>query len=332
MEQKFEEVYKEILKLNIDELELLRKKCKKEMNKPWITLFTAMALGVILELLMYILYNKYMISESFYSLIYIILYVIILITMSSKISEDTKYEKCEEYRSAFKRIIIKHLVHGINKELNYNPDKGINAEDYRIIETREFNVYNSDDLIQGNISNISIELAGVVAEDSASYIDSKNNDIKVFEGLFAKIEFPREFNTKIYIRSKIKYENKLKNYKVELDSKEYNKVFWTYSLDKDKVKVSQILTQDLIEVLLEFKNRTNINIDITIKNNCMYIRFHTGIIKKQTDMSRRLMTSSLFEPPEKNMEILDKKNLYENYKILHDCFCLINQILNEVKI
>ena len=115
--------------------------------------------------------------------------------------------------------------------------------------------------------------------------------------------------------------------KIEINDEEFNRYFYVYS--SNNAEASQVLTQNLIEILLNFRKISNIDFDITLKNNYIYIRLHTGEIKKQSTMSYRNRNGSLFEPPNLNKEVLNREEIYINYKILYFSFDLINKIVKE---
>ncbi len=65
------------------------------------------------------------------------------------------------------------------------------------------------------------------------------------------------------------YKNKL-----EMDSSEFEKKFDVFA--SDKIIGMQILTADIMEEILQFKNKIKEDFDIFINNNVIYLRFHCG--------------------------------------------------------
>ena len=92
MEEKFEKIYNEILKLNIDELESLKCKTQKEKNAPLVTLATSIILGIIIYVVMIILYNKGIVSVLGFRMVTIILLGIICISAGCLVAEQTEYK------------------------------------------------------------------------------------------------------------------------------------------------------------------------------------------------------------------------------------------------
>lgn len=59
-----------------------------------------------------------------------------------------------------------------------------------------------------------------------------------------------------------------------MDSGEFEKYFDIYS--QNKVIAMQLLTSDIMNCLLDFHNKYEINYEIAFRNNIIYMRFFTG--------------------------------------------------------
>ena len=75
----------------------------------------------------------------------------------------------------------------------------------------------------------------------------------------------------------------------------------------------QLLTADVMEELIEFENKTNIKYEITIRNNYIYLRFHSG---------------TMFEPRQNKNEVLDKKSIQSYFYMLNFTYNLSNKLIN----
>lgn len=130
--------------------------------------------------------------------------------------------------------------------------------------------------------------------------------------MFAKIIIDKSINAKLRIAQG--YSGFLKNPdKLEMDSSEFEKVFNVYA--SDKIIGMQILTADIMDEILEFKNKTKEEFDIYIDEDKLYLRFHCG---------------HLFEPHFKKKNILDEKSLKSYYNILNFTCELTNKIIKVV--
>ena len=62
--------------------------------------------------------------------------------------------------------------------------------------------------------------------------------------------------------------------KIEMDSQEFEKYFDIYG--ENKIIAMQILTADVMNTMIEFREQSKIQYELTIKQDQIYIRFHTG--------------------------------------------------------
>ena len=59
-----------------------------------------------------------------------------------------------------------------------------------------------------------------------------------------------------------------------MDSQEFEKMFDVSATDK--IKAMQLLTSDVMADLIDFKNSSNKQFELTIRGNKLYFRFHCG--------------------------------------------------------
>lgn len=78
----------------------------------------------------------------------------------------------------------------------------------------------------------------------------------------------------------------------------------------------QLLTADIMEILINFQNKNNIKYDIIINNNVIYLRFHCG---------------SVFEAGSMKESAFDEQNLKKYYNILKFTYELSNKIIETIK-
>lgn len=78
----------------------------------------------------------------------------------------------------------------------------------------------------------------------------------------------------------------------------------------------QILTPDIMEILVEFKNKSKIEYEVYIKNNEIYIRFHCG---------------AMFEAPSLKKGMLDELTLKKYYNMLDFTYKLSNELIKTIE-
>lgn len=211
-----------------------------------------------------------------------------------------------------------NLMNNLSLYLN----AGVPPEVFKEAEFEKYDKYHSEDLIQGTLkNNCKFEMSKVLTQNR--YLD-KNRCIKystVFDGLFARIETPKPFNSLLYLRCDEKdkslsdkiFFGKLDKLpfdklRIQLDSSEFEKNFDIYA--SDKIVAMQLLTADVMQELIKLYKETGF--ECTIKNNYIYIRF---------------LYWKIFETVDLEKFSLDKDTLYRYYRELKSAFNLIDKLL-----
>ena len=197
----------------------------------------------------------------------------------------------DEYKRSFKRKIIKNFIQYINPNLKYIQNGGKSLHNYYIDANFEdekdenFNTFETDDYIEGySKEGIFIQISNISLQKK----DARNIFLKmIYEGIFSVTKLNKYISDEVKIKK-----NSIilkKNNRIELDSEDFEKYFDVYS--KSNILTNQILTQNVMEKLVQFYNTYKIDFEIIIKNNNIYIRFNTGamfepnILRKSNDIN-----------------------------------------------
>lgn len=217
-------------------------------------------------------------------------------------------KKLSEYKKLFKEQIIKGLISNFFDDVKYFPEQEMTEEEYDDGEYKEYyNRYWADDYIKAKIDGkYDITMAEVLTEHETTDSDGDTHTETVFHGIYSKIKIDKSINSDLRISTNYQrgYSNRL-----EMDSSEFEKKFEVYA--SDKIIGMQILTADIMEELLNFKNKVKYYFDIFIKKNTIYIRFHCG---------------AMFEAKTMKKDKLDEKSI----KIYYDVLEFINEFINRL--
>ena len=319
-EEIFEKFYDNITKEETEYLEKQKKKARKEQFNNNIKKALFYIFGTILFILFIVKYNEKDKTYEGAIIFSILLFVLVLYWLLStnilyKIQKNDKYI---DYLDIFKKRVIKKMLLLFDRNLTYHPDGSI---DVSIFNDAEFETntgfYYSDDFISGKLKNGCRYIIG----DVQTTLEPDKKIAQMFNGLFASVECPKNFNNSLYIRvnknaleKAIEFNTKYKykKLKTELDSKEFEKNFDVYA--SDKIIAMQLLTADIMQMLVDFRKEMNMNYEITIKNSHIYYRFLCG---------------ELFEINDLNKFSLDKEMLYKYYKII-DFSIILSEKLTEL--
>ena len=254
---KFNQIYQEIYKNSGKELEELRKHNQKKIIS---VILISVAIAI---LTIYI--TK---SVAFITLILAVDVIILCFSKSGK-----------NYRKMFKEKIIKEFIKSYSDKLEYYPQMGIASRIYINSEFERFDNYYSEDYIQGTIlDNLKFSMAEVHTEREDEDDEGNTSTYTLFHGLFAEIELTKFVGFNMKIRTNTILDGKIFNQKtkLEMDSAEFEKIFDVHTTDK--IKCMQILTADIMQMLIDFKIKNKVIPEMTLKENKLYIRFNTGSV------------------------------------------------------
>lgn len=264
----FNEIYQEVYKVSNEKLEKLRKSKVRRS-----AIFTVIATVILFFILLFAIIGKtknngfnFVAFQVAISLVTAI--IIMIIVMASNITK---------YKASFKEKVIAPFIKNIDENLNYYPNRGIESTIYRQGEFEHYDIYSSEDAIVGILDGkYAVRIAEVHTENESKDSDGNRTTYTIFHGLFGNIECGKSINTTLKIRSDKGFLGNLFKGKqrVEMDSVEFEKHFDVYG--DNKIVAMQILTSDVMAMMIDFRRESKIKYELTIKNNQMYIRFHTG--------------------------------------------------------
>lgn len=264
----YKEIYNENLKIKFDKIE------KKKKKEEYINLFLIFILPFIYwELGRYLLvcYNLQDYSTSFI-IVGFIMWIILIRFRSKPINQKS------EAVNLFNKEIITPLIQDVLPQSNYEPDIGMNENEYSNCNWEKFDTFYSGGKIVAPLKlnsredkKTTLELYEVLTEKTISY-GNEHSIVSCFEGLCCFVKLPKNMQmyTKVINNEK---ENKVKENGLVTDMPEFENKFNVET--NNTIKTNKILTSDVMLRLIEFINTSEIGIDLYINNDNMYMRFHT---------------------------------------------------------
>ena len=297
-DKEFEKIYEIIVNNNSEELDFNTETIKKEKIKNIIIIILLVIVGKVLYDFIYKKVYPYDEFAHIFMFIYLV-FIFIVYLKSILIAND--------YIFSSNKIVLKVLFDYFRESFNYFPDKGISSDLYNDAEFEKYTGYYTANLIQCKLKN---NCNLFMSEVTTEYRMGKSYFPTLFSGMVAELELSKTFNVNLCIREKIlaSYCTKLpnQNLKVELDLQDFD----VYCSNKNLV--NEILTDDVINLLQDFKKEINNEYEVVIKNNVIYIRF---------------MCSELFNFVNIEKRKIEKINLYKYYKILEFIFKLTDELM-----
>ena len=120
LEEKFNDVYEQIVKENTEYMELLRKNAKKENIQNIIIIIIIIVINILLN------YGIFILLDKFYTEI-----TSLLVTLSIAVFAVIKHRggksKIEQYAREYKEKVISKIVKSFNENLDFTPSERINT-------------------------------------------------------------------------------------------------------------------------------------------------------------------------------------------------------------
>lgn len=307
MPDEFEKIYNRLCSEKFETLEEAKNKIKDtERNIKLLPLFVAIICIGIITILAIV--NSSYTFLGYFAVTFIIVLGFILNNLESNKSKDYKHQ----YISEYKQTVVKEFVSLFNYKLEYisniKNSRRANSEIGRAFSSNNLEC----DYVYGIIDDFTIE----IVDDRPTKIGD-NIFFYIGEKSYCTITLQRKIDNEIFIICD-------KNFKigvnrcidmgyqyVAIDNKDFNNKFDI--LAKDNISAKTFFTDDIIETLLDFYNKSWLRFSLSIKNNQIRLVFHTG---------------SLFEPTNYD-GIIDKDDLFLQYYKL-DFIVRISKLLNEI--
>lgn len=315
----FDEIYEELQNADNNELNNAWREAKKENRKiKKITL----TICIIIDIIAIVMFWGNNISSILPFSILPIIMIIFISNMFVVVIINILFSKNQkEYNTKYKKIVINKIMSNFYNNLEYFPQNPMPEYIYKEADYNEYyNRYISEDYLEAQIDDkYGIQMAEVKTQKVETYRDSDGKThtrtITKFHGLFTKIVMHKSIKGELKIMQdgQLFLDNKLK-----MDSSEFEKYFDVKA--SDSILGMQLLTADVMEELIEFENKTNMKYDIFIKNNELYIRYHSG---------------EMFEVKNLKNGILDKETVKKYFHMLNFTYNLSKRlisIINDVQI
>ena len=187
-------------------------------------------------------------------------------------------ELFRKYPADFKNTITRKILTFINPSLTYSAQTYISKQDFQKCNLfgGRIEQYTGSDLIEGRIGRTDIKFSYIKADRS-----NDNEDSEIFQGLFIVVDMNKEFHgqTLIYPNTAEKFLGpfgKILNSlvlqngeRIELENPDFNNEFVVYS--SDQIEARYILTPDLMERVLEFKDNFRFSLCFSFTRSRVYI-------------------------------------------------------------
>ncbi|MBC9914234.1 DUF3137 domain-containing protein [Chitinophaga varians] len=216
-----------------------------------------------------------------------------------------------DYKQDFKNKVIQPIIRFIDPAFTYQPLNHASYEEFTesgLFARKAYNITGNDQVF-GKTGDLTFQWCDLkVTHMPTVTLRGLGADV-VFEGTYFMAQFPRYFNTPVYIVPRVTMMESLTSAtqtdtdyietwnlgkKVTAADAAFNKVFMAYAKDADEAQ--QLLTVSLLEKITRLQERSQAPLFLSFYNNRIYIGishgedyFEAGLQDSLTD--RRLLTN-----------------------------------------
>lgn len=316
MEKDFENFYSN--NINENELNDIWENTKQEKKKrKLISIPLILIVDILLIYWFSNMFGNFNAGLGLFPYLFIIIPILIVDTIILAIVSLAFSKKSRLYNDVFKEKVMDKIFKNFLSDVDYIPKKQMPQSIYREGKyDGYYNRYYSDDYVEGNIDDkYLIKMAEITTEHEKTTTDSDGNThtetTTIFSGLFAKINIGKSIKTELRIGTNRTISKKKR---LEMDSDEFEKYF-DVSSTNDIVGM-QILTHDIMDMLVDFRNKLKMPLDILIRDDMMYIRLHVG---------------KMFEAKFNKNAVIDKQILQRYFDIVNFIYSLSKKMIKTIE-
>ncbi len=193
------------------------------------------------------------------------------------------HDKELEYKAAYKLRIVSNLLKEINPKYKYRLADKEDDQLFREYVPANFGLVEHThadyvDRIEGEVDGNKLDILEIILEAEVKGNNNTSVNLRVFDGMFAKVQTSKEGNFKLKVSS-VGVPTRAEIYeaaceKIKMDNSVFMDNFVVET--NEKVLAARILTSDVMTMLLDYKIKYGIDLDMAIKDGIVYFLFYTG--------------------------------------------------------
>ena len=208
---------------------------------------------------------------NFLPFILVPIFIVYFIVNAINGKNNSDYYTVDDYKA----YVIKRAIEGQVEGLVYEPRFGLPESVYSDLNIiKHGNRYHKEDLITGKYKNVYFVQSDLKVQYESS--GEHSTTTTYFRGRWIAIDYPKQFNgTVVIIDNNFAYGVKRKELeKIQLENPAFNNMFTVRASDMQLGYY--LLTPQLVEKIMELKQRTNGSIIACFKNGYLHIFINDG--------------------------------------------------------
>ncbi len=228
-----------------------------------------------------------------------------------------------KYRNNFKENIIQKMLSFLEPSLYYNKNAHILKEEFvwsDLFQTK-IDKFEGNDLVEGDIGETHIRFSDIQALHKTTY-ENKTIWHTIFKGQFFIADLNKVFNGRMVVLPDsaekiigvagtfLQRYNPNREKLIKLDNPEFEKEFVVYA--NDEIESRYILTQSMMQKILNFKRKSKKKIYLSFRNSKIFIA---------------IASDDMFEP-----DLFKPLNNFGKVKEYYESFALVVGIVDDLKL
>ena len=228
-----------------------------------------------------------------------------------------------KYRNNFKENIIQKMLSFLEPSLYYNKNAHILKEEFMwsdLFQTK-IDKFEGNDLVEGDIGETHIRFSDIQALHKTTY-ENKTIWHTIFKGQFFIADLNKVFNGRMVVLPDsaekiigvagtfLQRYNPNREKLIKLDNPEFEKEFVVYA--DDEISSRYILTQSMMQKILNFKRKSKKKIYLSFRNSKIFIA---------------IASDYMFEP-----DLFKPLNNFGKIKEYYESFALVVGIVDDLKL
>lgn len=228
------------------------------------------------------------------------IFIIILALVTIIISGAIYYHKTGKLKAAFKEEVVTEIIKAIDNTFHYSPKGSISEAQFKASQLfSRPDRYTGEDYVSGKLDKTDFEFSEIHAEQESSDSDGNRSYSTIFKGFFMIADFHKHFHGHTIVVPDrtgegwfgrvFKGSKRSGKQLAKMENPDFEKAFDVYATDQ--VEARYILTPNMLENILNLKNRFNATVHLAFLHSCVYI----AISWRKSDFLEPNLKSSLLE-------------------------------------
>lgn len=240
------------------------------------------------------------------------------------------------FNELYKTKVIKPIINHIWRNAKYDYGKCLPEEEYNAnLFQEDYSIYESDDYVELIDDNCCFAEVNTKTTNNAG---ENTRYITCFNGIAGVKKLNKNINCTFSVVSNYTF-SIISPKPFDIDNTKFNEYYDIFMNDKDKLKIFEILTPDVMQDMLDKIKSDGITFDFAIANDKLYFKIYIQNKRKAASMALFSLTGNTYDSHElfecNYDDPLNKDDIYESYETFQsvkNVICFLTKITEDADI